>query len=93
MNPQEAAHALSKQLPSIVSLNTGCGELKLTPEMKKIVQDSLFPILSKIITQYGFKHFCKSCGRGLFLSEILSSPRLGLCSDCYEKELQARGES
>lgn len=82
MTPQQAAHTLKEQLPLIDYIQTDCGKINLTPEMKKIVQDSLVPILSKIITQHGFKHFCKSCGRGLFLSEILSPPRRGLCSDC-----------
>lgn len=100
MNPQDAAYSLSKQLPFIDYIQTGNGELKLTPEMKTIVQNALVPILAKIIAQHGFSHFCKSCGRGLFLSEILPrdfSDLRGLCSDCYEsdcyeKALQARGE-
>ncbi|WP_156968239.1 hypothetical protein [Desulfobacter vibrioformis] len=94
MNPQEAAYTLKEQLPTIDYIQTGHGKIKLTREMKSIVRNSLVPILSKIVTQYGFKHFCRSCGRGLFLSEILRgcSDLRGLCSDCYEKELQARGE-
>ena len=58
--------------------------------MKAIVRDSLVPILSKIVTQYGFEFFCKSCGRGLFLSEILPRDHRGLCSDCYEREFQVK---
>jgi len=90
MNPQEAAYTLKEQLPSIDYIQTGHGKIKLTPEMKAIVRDSLVPILSKIVTQYGFEFFCKSCGRGLFLSEILPRDHRGLCSDCYEREFQVK---
>ena len=53
MNPQEAAYALSKQIPSMECIHTNYGnlDLDLHPEMKKAVQDALTPILSKIANQ------------------------------------------
>ena len=48
LTPQEAAYILNN-LSSIESLNAGCGELELTPEMINAIQAALTPILIRII--------------------------------------------
>lgn len=51
MNTNEISYALSKQLQSIISLNTNYGTILLDNELQEAIQDALRPILERRLSE------------------------------------------